>query len=150
MRDRNHPSIVIYSAGNEIHDSVQKQLALFPQIREAYHDLDPTRPVTLAMLQADRAGSGFANGLAGLQDVVGANYRPAELVALARANPGMKVIETETNYNPAELPALRDDPELSGEFLWAGVDYLGESMSPERLSRVRIAGSNGGDPAARV
>ena len=73
-------------------------------------------------------GGGFTSGLAQMQDVVGANYRPAELVAFARANPGTKIIETETNYTAAAFPALRDNPELAGQFLWTGVDYLGEGM----------------------
>lgn len=135
MRDRNHPCIIIYSAGNEIHDSPAAQLQLFPQIRDLYHRLDPTRPVTLAMLQADRPGGGFTNGLAQLQDVVGANYRPVQLSELQAQNPSWKIIETETNYGAPELPALFQYPQLSGEFLWTGVDYLGESMSPTGIAQ---------------
>ncbi len=135
MRDRTHPCIVIYSAGNEIHDSAATQLKLFPQIRDLYHQLDPTRPVTLAMLQADRPGGGFTNGLAGLQDVVGANYRPQQLSELQQENPTWNIIETETSYGAPELLALFQYPQLSGEFLWTGVDYLGESMSATGIAQ---------------
>ncbi|MGC3991886.1 MAG: glycoside hydrolase family 2 TIM barrel-domain containing protein [Chthoniobacteraceae bacterium] len=54
-RDRNHPAIVLYSAGNEIHDtrdtaSAKKTLLTLLKI---YHENDPTRPVTQALFRPE-------------------------------------------------------------------------------------------------
>jgi beta-galactosidase len=128
LRDRNHPSIIIYSAGNEIHDLFQGQIMfdLFPPLRDVFHQYDPSRPVTMAVLRPNVAHV-YDNGFAELMDVVGQNYRENELVAAHLAKPDRKVIGTENHHDRAEWLYLRDNPFFSGQFLWAGIDYLGES-----------------------
>jgi beta-galactosidase len=130
LRDRNHPSIILWSAGNEIHDiSPNSDLAfeLFPPLRDLYHKLDPTRPVTLAVVRPN-ASHIYDNGFADLMDVVGQNYRENELLAAHIAKPSRKIIGTENHQDLQTWLALRDHPAYSGQFLWTGVDYLGESI----------------------
>ena len=72
-RDRNHPSVIIYSAGNEIHDTPQGELAksILKGLVETFHTADPTRPVTQALFRPN-VSHDYDNGLADLLDVVGA------------------------------------------------------------------------------
>ncbi|MGN6370128.1 MAG: glycoside hydrolase family 2 TIM barrel-domain containing protein [Phycisphaerae bacterium] len=127
-RDRNHPSIVLYSAGNEIHDTPNAQSAI-PILRglvEVFHENDPTRPVTQALFRPN-VSHDYTDGLADLLDVVGTNYRDDELLAAQRDKPSRKIVNTESGPALKAWAAVRDHPSYSGQFLWTGADYLGES-----------------------
>ena len=77
MRDRNHPSIILWSAGNEIHDTPKPEVAIpiLKALVETFHQNDPTRPVTQALFRPN-ASHDYEDGLADLLDVVGQDYRP--------------------------------------------------------------------------
>ena len=71
--NRNHPSIVMWSIGNEIPEQgseVGRQIAV--RLQGLCHNLDPTRPVTQGM---DRAEAALKSGMAQMMDVPGFNYR---------------------------------------------------------------------------
>ena len=128
MRDRNHPSIILWSAGNEIHDTPKPEIAI-PILRslvETFHKYDPTRPVTQALFRPN-VSHDYDNGLADLLDVVGQNYREQEILAAHAQKPTRKIIGTENTHDRNQWVAMRDHPEYSGQFLWAGIDYLGEA-----------------------
>jgi beta-galactosidase len=127
-RDRNHPSIVIYSAGNEIHDTPKADLAkeILSGLVEVFHQADPTRPVTQALFRPN-ASHDYEDGLADLLDVVGQNYRENEILAAHNAKPSRKILGTENQHSADVWRALRDHPAYAGQFLWSGIDYLGES-----------------------
>jgi beta-galactosidase len=127
MRDRNHPSIILWSAGNEIHDTPNASVALpiLAALVKTFHANDPTRPVTQALFRPN-ASHDYEDGLADLLDVVGQNYRPQEILAAHAQKPTRKIIGTENTHDRDQWTAVRDHPEYSGEFLWAGIDYLGE------------------------
>jgi beta-galactosidase len=72
----------------------------------------------------------YANGFAAMMDVVGQNYRENELIAAHEAHPDWKVIGTENTHVLSMWLALRDKPYMAGQFLWTGIDYLGESVWP--------------------
>jgi beta-galactosidase len=93
------------------------------------HAEDPSRPVTQALFRPEVTHD-FTNGLADMLDVIGANYRDRELFAAQRAVPARRILGTEERHDREVWLALRDSPSLAGQFLWAGVDYLGEADWP--------------------
>lgn len=133
-RDRNHPSVIIYSAGNEIRDNHADQEKAKQTLRgliDTFHENDPTRPVTQALFRPNIEGANdYNNGLADMLDVVGQNYREKEILAAWKQKSTRKIIGTENDRSSLDQwLAMRDHPELAGEFIWAGVDYLGEARS---------------------
>jgi beta-galactosidase len=128
LRDRNHPSIILWSAGNEIHDTPHPEVALpiLKSLVAAFHAADPTRPVTQGLFRPN-ASHDYDDGLADLLDVIGQNYREQELLAAHAAKPTRKILGTENTHDRNQWLAMRDHPEYSGQFLWIGVDYLGEA-----------------------
>ena len=128
MRDRNHPSIILWSAGNEIHDTPKPDIAIpiLTSLVKTFHQSDPTRPVTQALFRPN-ASHDYENGLADLLDVVGQNYREQEILAAHAQKPTRKIVGTENTHDRNQWVAMRDHPEYSGQFLWSGIDYLGES-----------------------
>ena len=127
-RDRNHPSIILYSAGNEIHDTPNAELSkrILAGLVAVFHENDSTRPVTKALLRPN-ATHDYDDGLADLLDVIGTNYRDTELLAAHAARPSRIIVGTENHHDRAAWLAVRDNAPYSGQFLWAGIDYLGEA-----------------------
>ena len=73
VANRNHPSIVMWSIGNEIPEQgMQGGREIAMHLQDLCHQLDPTRPVTQGM---DRAESALETGFAQVMDVPGFNYR---------------------------------------------------------------------------
>jgi beta-galactosidase len=128
LRDRNHPSVIIYSVGNEILDTphAEKAKKILSGLVAVAHDADPTRPVTQALFRPN-ASHDYDDGLADLLDVVGQNYRENEILAAHAQKPSRKIIGTENKQDRNSWLALRDHPPYAGQFLWTGIDYLGES-----------------------
>lgn len=131
MRDRNHPSIIIYSVGNEIRDNLNDSTGFrkYREQQDLVHKLDPGIPVTMALFRPN-SSKVYTNGFVEKMDVVGQNYRENELVAVHIAKPQLKVIGTENGHGLAEWLVLRDNPFMAGQFLWTGIDYLGEALWP--------------------
>ena len=127
-RDRNHPSIVIYSAGNEIHDTPKPDLAkpILASLVATFHENDPSRPVTQGLFRPN-VSHDYDNGLADLLDVVGQNYRENEILAAHQQKPSRKILGTENRHESTVWVAMRDNAPYAGQFLWTGIDYLGES-----------------------
>jgi len=127
-RDRNHPSVVIWSIGNEIHDTPYPLVAqsIIRRLGDIFHAEDPTRPVTMALFRPNTTGD-YANGTADLLDVVGQNYRETELAKAHADKPTRAIVGTENSKNRGSWLVVRDDPAYAGMFLWTGADYLGEA-----------------------
>jgi beta-galactosidase len=130
LRDRNHPSVILYSVGNEIHDTPKPDLAkpILRGLVDICHELDPSRPVTQALFRPNVSGD-YQNGLADMLDVIGTNYRDKELLDAWKDKSGRKIVGTEQGHERSTWLACRDNPQHSGQFLWCGIDYLGESRS---------------------
>ena len=163
LHHRNHPSIVMWSIGNEIPEQADKKLGVTwsRKLQDLCHSLDPSRPVTQGL---DRVDGALASGVADVMDVVGLNYRTHKYVkaydkthhkfilgsetASAVSSRGVyKLPYKTTNYGVysdgqcssydnewcpwSNLPdvdfELMDDyPWTIGQFVWTGIDYLGE------------------------
>jgi beta-galactosidase len=128
MRDRNHPSIILYSAGNEIYDTPKAGLAkeILGGLVSVFHAADPTRPVTQALFRPN-VSHHYDDGLADMLDVVGQNYRENKILAAHAQKPARKIVGTESRHGRAVWLAMRGNAAFSGQFLWAGIDYLGEA-----------------------
>ena len=83
-RDRNHPSVIMWSIGNEVGEQFTGAdgAALAKQINDLVHAEEPTRPTTIAMNVA-RPGSPFAAAV----DIVGLNYQGAGIRGAAGQYP---------------------------------------------------------------
>jgi beta-galactosidase len=127
-RDRNHPSVVIWSIGNEIHDTPYPLVAqsIIKRLNGIFHAEDPTRPVTMALFRPNTTRD-YENGTADLLDVVGQNYRENELAKAHADKPSRKIVGTENSKNRGSWLVVRDNPAYAGMFLWTGADYLGEA-----------------------
>jgi beta-galactosidase len=127
-RDRNHPSVVVWSIGNEIHDTpyAEPAKANLVRLRDVFHAEDPSRPVTMALFRPNTSHD-YDDGLADLLDVVGQNYRETELAKAHADKPSRRIIGTENSKERASWLVVRDNPAYAGMFLWTGIDYLGEA-----------------------
>jgi len=75
-RDRNHPSIIMWSIGNEVPDQDNKEgYKIVEYLQNICHKIDPTRLVTAGM---DRINSALKNNFAASLDVPGFNYKPKQ------------------------------------------------------------------------
>ncbi|WP_028909401.1 glycoside hydrolase family 2 TIM barrel-domain containing protein [Prevotella sp. AGR2160] len=73
LNHRNHPSLVMYSIGNEIPEQWSEEgRQIAEHLQDLCHQLDPTRPVTQGM---DRAEDALKSGFAQTMDIPGFNYR---------------------------------------------------------------------------
>ena len=145
LRDRNHPSVILWSIGNEIdypgdpfgHARGRNGLKpgmldanLLPltarRLIAAVKTLDGSRPVTQAF--ADILASNAA-GLAGLLDVVGYNYQEQQYAADHATYPERIILDSENGRSLDAWRAVAANDYVAGQFLWTGTDYLGESRA---------------------
>lgn len=214
-KDYNHPSVILYSTGNEVSETAQERgIRLTGEMTEYLHGLDDTRPVTCgvnlffnllssigfgvysdekAKQKKKPVGSEFYNVLAGLlgaevmkrgaalhgcdiktrdgyanMDIAGYNYGISRYQRDLRKYPDRLILGTETFCKDAFqfMELAKENPRIIGDFVWSGMDYLGEagigawvyddyapvsSLSPGWLTagsgRLDITGREGGEAA---
>ena len=97
-RDRNHPSVILWSIGNEVPDQgTPEGPALAKELTAIAHDEDGGDALSRRTTAAcDRTESGFNDFHKGL-DVMGFNYKPTQYNRFHEANPQQPVIGTETS-----------------------------------------------------
>lgn len=143
-RDRNHPSIVMWSVGNETKeqgDPTGEGTARVKMLQDYVHQTEPTRPVMVAIASGnvkDRVynESGFCETV----DIIGYNYQEPWYIADKKQFPNRIMFGSEVfPYYRGREGSIRDySPDnpwydvtandfIFGQFIWAGVDYLGES-----------------------
>jgi beta-galactosidase len=154
-RDRNHPSIIMWSIGNEIDyrndpfthpvlgneyrpgsPRAQELVACARPLIAAVKRLDPTRPVTAALATVAMSD---AVGFAEMLDLVGYNYQESRYPADHRQYPKRFIYGSENSGGWPQWLAVRDNAYVGGQFLWTGIDYLGEAGPwPNRGSRAGL------------
>lgn len=94
LRDRNHPSVIIWSIGNEIpQQSDTSALRIAPELAAIVHSLDKTRPITTANDNPDTSNKIIRSGAI---DLIGYNYHEYSYAKFHDRYPGKKFIATET------------------------------------------------------
>jgi hypothetical protein len=128
VRDRNHPSIIIWSIGNEIdynNDPFPPNSPALPPIAERLikdvKAVDTTRPVTAAC--AFPATNLFKK----LLDIEGYNYMERLYAGDHAADPTRVMYGSENSKSPVMWQAVAQNDYIAGQFLWTGIDYLGEA-----------------------
>ncbi|QIP17340.1 glycoside hydrolase family 2 protein [Spirosoma aureum] len=132
-RDRNHPSVILWSIGNEINERADPSgLEITKRLADEVHRLDPTRPVTEALCvfwehpgkvweDSDKA---FA-----LLDVGGYNYEWKHNESDHQRHPERIIVGTETFAKEAfeNWQQVEKHPYVIGDFVWTAMDYMGET-----------------------
>ena len=94
LRDRNHPSVMIWSIGNEIpQQGDTTALRIAPELAAIVHNLDNTRPITTANDRPDTTNKIIKSGAV---DLIGYNYHEFDYAKFHDRYPGKKFIATET------------------------------------------------------
>ena len=128
LRDRNHPSVIMWSTGNEIPErDTPNGMRILREIAGLMRRTDPERPVTQAVNGVDKWEK--LDPYFSLLDVCGYNYNQWAYV------PDHKRVPRRVMYASESFPmqafdawmAVKDNPWVIGDFVWTGYDYLGEA-----------------------
>ncbi len=154
LRDRNHPSIIMWSIGNEVdypndpythpiledegigqqhirkylkdHPNAKRLGEIAKELVAVVKEVDTSRPVTAAL--AGAVMSNFTE-YPFVLDVVGYNYTEYKYDMDHEKYPERILYGSENRHDLPAWHAVRDKEFIFGQFLWTGFDYLGESGS---------------------
>ena len=132
-RDRNHPAVIIWSVGNEIKERADSTgLEIFRKLREKVLEFDKTRPVTQAICEFwEQPGKTWEYSIPAFAqlDVHGYNYQWKRYEADHEKFPERIMIGTESIAKEAfeNWQQVEKHPYVIGDFVWTGMDHLGES-----------------------
>ena len=129
-RDRLHPSIFCWSIGNEVIERKKIEVVKTAHLLASrIRSIDPQhRPVTSALAAWDRDWDIY-DPLAAEHDIVGYNYLIFKAESDHERVPGRVMMQTESYPRDAwrNYRASMDHSYILGDFVWTGLDYLGES-----------------------
>ncbi|MEJ6951438.1 glycoside hydrolase family 2 TIM barrel-domain containing protein [Natronospora cellulosivora (SeqCode)] len=155
LRDRNHPSIICWSIGNEIdypndpyshpvlkgdyHSSApaaERMGEIARKLTNIIKEIDKTRPVTAALACVEMSNqTDFPDVL----DIVGYNYQENRYTDDKREFPARVIYGSENSRRLEAWLAVENNEYISGQFLWTGIDFLGEAGRwPNRNSRAGL------------
>ena len=129
LRDRNHPSIICWSIGNEVIERKDiRVIQTAKLLKQAILDCDTTRPVTEALCAWDSDWEIYDPHFDVL-DIGGYNYMIFKHASDHQRNPKRVMWQTESFPRDAfkNWAVVNDFPYVVGDIVWTGLDYLGES-----------------------
>jgi beta-galactosidase len=152
-RDRNHPSIIMWSMCNEEPlQGTPEGARLFEAMKQVVQSLDPTRPVTCAM------NGGWGRGITLVEDLQGGNYHPQDYDWFHKQFPNKPFFASESASTVGDRGIYANDPQkgyvaaydlyappwaqtaevawkavvtrpfVAGCFVWTGFDYRGKPI----------------------
>jgi beta-galactosidase len=128
LRDRNHPSVAMWSIGNEIPERGEPLGAQEAKMLADYlRGLDRTRPITSALNSVARWSD--TDGYYAALDIGGYNYNLSNHGADRKRVPARIMACTESFPQATfdDWAMVADFPYIVGSFVWTALDYLGES-----------------------
>lgn len=133
LRDRNHPSVIMWSIGNEINeraDSIGLEIAR--KMTDYVHATEPTRPVTQAICNFwDHPGRKWPDTAPAFEisDIGSYNYRWQQYEEDHKNYPNRILLGSESVAKEAfeNWQLVEKYPWVIGDFIWTGMDYLGET-----------------------
>ena len=135
---RNHPSIIMWSIGNEIPEQWSKEgMEIAKHLQDICHQYDPSRPVTQGM---DKAEAALKSGFAQVMDVPGFNYRVHKYYKNIEQLPQGFLLGSETASTvssrgvykfPVEVRACNNNPYPDGQCSSYDTEYCSWSNLPD-------------------
>ena len=130
LRDRNHPSVLCWSTGNEVIERKKIEVVKTAHnLNTLCRQLDPQkRPVTSALCAWDPEWDIY-DPLAAEHDIVGYNYMIHKSQSDHERVPTRVMVQTESYSRDTwrNYRKVQDEPWVIGDFVWTAIDYLGES-----------------------
>ncbi len=126
LRDRNHPSIIMWSIGNEIPGMEKGEVAdTAKMLADFVHNIDSTRPITAAVNSVSEKKDAFFSAL----DICGYNYARDNYENDHQRKPERIIFGSESYALTAfdYWMSVIDHPWVIGDFIWTGFDYIGEA-----------------------
>jgi hypothetical protein len=159
IRDRNHPSVIVWSIGNEIDypndpyvhplftemtgnndankpkqemmynpgkPNMERLAVIAAELSGIVKKTDPTRPVLFAAAFPELSSQ---LGIFDALDIVGYNYKEHLYEADHLRFPRLPILGSETGHSVQAWKTVQNNEYISAQFLWTGIDYLGEARS---------------------